>query len=217
MSDPKKAIILLSGGMDSAVAMAVARSRGLECLALSVDYGQRNAASELPAASRVAKLLGAEEHCYAAVRTRGVMASPLTGRGEVPRHRSAEDRGVGVAPTYVPARNLMLLSLALAMAETKNAASVWVGFNADDAAGYPDCRPEFLEAFAAAAALGQACGRKSLESPLIGLRKGEIVSWGRSLGAPLSETRSCYDPSGSEPCGACDACLLRREAEGVTK
>jgi 7-cyano-7-deazaguanine synthase len=203
-------VVLLSGGLDSATVLAIARADGWRVHALSVDYGQRNAA-ELDAARAVAAAAGVEEHVVVSVDLRAFGGSALTAEIEVPRHR--ED-GEGVPITYVPARNTVLLSLALAFAEVTESDAIFIGVNAVDYSGYPDCRPEYVEAYERMANLATRRGVEGhplrVHTPLIGLSKPEIVRRGTELGVDYALTRSCYDlsPAG-EACGECDACYLR--------
>jgi 7-cyano-7-deazaguanine synthase len=207
----KRAVVLVSGGLDSATVLAIAVARGLRCHALSVDYGQRHRA-ELAAAAQVARSLGAQEHRVASVNLEVFGGSALTDASiEVPRHPSA-----GIPVTYVPARNTILLALALAHAEVVEADAIFTGVNAVDYSGYPDCRPEFMAAFERLANLAtrRAVEGSSIEvaSPIIGMRKDEIVRRGNELGVDFSLTVSCYDAdSAGRACGECDACRFRRE------
>ncbi len=214
----QRAVCLLSGGMDSAVALAEARVAGFEVHALTVRYGQRHAA-ELEAARRVARALGAAEHRVVDVDLAALGGSALVGSSSVPRARSAAEVAAGgIPPTYVPARNTVLLALALAWAETLGACDLFIGVNAIDYSGYPDCRPEFLRAFEELAALATAAGtergaRFRVHGPLVALSKKEIVLRAAELGVDLGLTHTCYDPveGGGEwlACGGCDACVLR--------
>ncbi len=212
------AVALLSGGLDSAVAAAWVLSEGHEVHALSVDYGQRHRA-ELDAAAAVAQALGLASHRIVRVDLASFGGSALTGGGAVPKDRSAAEIGRGVPSTYVPARNTVFLSLALALAETIGAEELVIGANAIDYSGYPDCREPFLVAFERLAGVATAAGtergvRFRVRAPLLHLGKGDIVRRGRELGVPFEATLSCYDPAASPAgplaCGACDACLLRR-------
>jgi 7-cyano-7-deazaguanine synthase len=211
---PARAVVLLSGGLDSATTLAEARAAGFETHALTVAYGQRHAA-EIEHAAGVARLLGAASHRVVAVDLAVPGASALTDPGiPVPRHRTAEAMGTGIPVTYVPARNLVLLAVAVSWAETLGASDLFLGVNAVDYSGYPDCRPEFLEAFESAAREGTRAGIQGqpirIRAPLLHLSKAAIVLRARALGVDPAWTLSCYDP-GPEgaPCGACDACLLR--------
>jgi 7-cyano-7-deazaguanine synthase len=204
--------------MDSAVSLAEARAAGFETYALSVRYGQR-AECELAAAARVARALGAHEHRIVALDLSVLGGSALTGAGEVPKGRAeAEIAHAGVPPTYVPARNTLLLTLALGWAETLGARDLFLGVNVLDSSGYPDCRPEFLRAFEALAAVATAAGsehgaRFRVHAPLLTLTKKDIVLRAAALGVDLALTHTCYDPvpstSGWLACGRCDACMLR--------
>jgi 7-cyano-7-deazaguanine synthase len=208
-----KAVCLLSGGLDSTTCLAYARREGYTCYALSFDYGQRHR-FELEAAHRVAKAFDAD-HRVLQVDLRSLGGSALTSGLEVPKHRSAEEMGHGIPITYVPARNTVFLSLALAWAEVQQAADIFLGVNAIDYSGYPDCRPEFIAAFENLANLATKAGvegtlRTRIHTPLIHLSKAEIVKLASDLGVDFSLTSSCYDPDvAGHPCGACDSCLLR--------
>lgn len=219
-----KAVCLLSGGLDSSTCLAVARKEGYECYALSFDYGQRHR-YELEAAVRVARALGAVEHRVIRVELGALGGSALTAAIDVPKHRSAREMGQGIPVTYVPARNTVFLSLALAYAEVLGAEHIFIGVNAIDYSGYPDCRPEFIAAFEQMANLATKAGvegrlRMRIETPLLKLSKPEIVRLAMSLGLDFKLTSSCYDPDeAGRPCGACDSCLLRRKGfaeAGVT-
>jgi len=207
-----RAVILLSGGLDSATTLALVRERGYEPYALTVRYGQRHAA-ELAAARRIAEALGAAEHAEVAVDLGRFGGSALTADLPVPKDRTP---GPGEIPvTYVPARNTVLLSLALAWAETLGANDIFLGVNAVDYSGYPDCRPEFIEAFARVARLGTKAGAEGapfrIHAPLIELSKADIIRRGVELGVDYALTTSCYDPDREgRACGRCDACVLRR-------
>jgi 7-cyano-7-deazaguanine synthase len=205
------AVVLLSGGLDSYTAAAIARSEGFELNALTVHYGQRHA-HELEAAGRVAEALGVERHLQVRVDLRGIGGSALTANLPVPRGRdlTASD----IPSTYVPARNTIFLSLALGWAEVLEARDVVIGVNALDYSGYPDCRPEFIAAFEALASLATRAGvegaRFKIHAPLITMTKAEIVRRGVALGLDYRLTHSCYDPgSDGSPCGRCDSCVLR--------
>jgi 7-cyano-7-deazaguanine synthase len=207
---PSSAVVLLSGGLDSATALAIAREQGFVCHALSVDYGQRHAA-ELAAARRVARAAGAHEHRVMRVDLAGIGGSALTDtRLAVPEAPSE-----GIPITYVPARNTIMLALALAWAEVLGACDLFIGVNVLDSSGYPDCRPEFIAAFGRVAALATKAGVEGrpcrVHTPLITLTKAEIIREGTRLGVDYGETVSCYqaDPGG-RACGRCDACRLRR-------
>ncbi|MCU1260426.1 MAG: 7-cyano-7-deazaguanine synthase QueC [Bryobacterales bacterium] len=216
VSHIKKAICLLSGGLDSATCLALARREGYDCYALSFDYGQRHRV-ELEAAARVADSLDAADHRVLRIDLRGFGQSALTDDIDVPKGRSAKEMSVDIPVTYVPARNTIFLSFALAWAEVLEAADIFIGVNALDYSGYPDCRPEFIEAFERMANLATAAGvegrtRVKIHVPLIQLSKAQIVKLGRELGLNFSLTHSCYDPDEhGRPCGLCDSCLLRRK------
>ena len=214
MRESRKAILLLSGGMDSAVAGAEARATGFDVYALSIRYGQRHRA-ELDAATRVAAALGARRHVVLDLDLRAFGGSALTADIPVPTHRSRAEIGRGVPATYVPARNTIFLSCALGWAEVLGAFDLFVGVNALDYSGYPDCRPEFIAAFEHLANVATRAGTESedrfrVHAPLIQLSKREIVERGRALGVDFALTRTCYDlTDDGVACGACDACLLR--------
>jgi len=206
-----RAVVLLSGGLDSATVLAMARARGLECYALSVEYGQRHQA-EIAAAAAIAKSLGAREHRVMRVDLAGIGGSALTD----PSIAVPTTPGVGIPVTYVPARNTIMLSLAMAWAEVLGAREIHVGVNAVDYSGYPDCRPEFIAAFEQLAALATRAGvegnRLAIHAPLIHMSKAQIVSAGTGLGVDYSLTLSCYQPDVSgAACGLCDSCRLRRQ------
>lgn len=208
----RRAVVLLSGGMDSATALAIAQADGFACYALSFSYGQRHSV-ELDAARRVAEAQGAARHVVADVDLRMFGGSALTADIAVPHHDSALAGGIPV--TYVPARNTVFLSYALAWAETLGAADIFIGVNALDHAGYPDCRPEYLEAFERMAGLATKAATGGYPpricAPLISLTKAQIIERGLALGVDYSLTWSCYDPVAGRACGSCGACLLRRQ------
>jgi 7-cyano-7-deazaguanine synthase len=207
------AVVLLSGGLDSTTALAVARDAGFACHALTVRYGQLHAV-ELEAARRVASALGAIAHRIVDVDLSPLAQSALTDASiAVPKDRSLDEIGApgDVPVTYVPARNTVLLSLALAWAETLGARDIYVGVNVLDASGYPDCRPEFVRAFEALAQVATRSGGFRIHAPLIELGKADIISLGLRLGVDYSITHSCYDPQDGAACGRCDACALRRK------
>ena len=217
MSAPRRAVCLLSGGMDSAVTLAEARALGFETHALSFDYGQRHRI-ELAAARRVAVALGAADHRVVAIDLGAIGGSALTGDLAVPKDRAEEEIGCGVPATYVPARNTVFLAVALGLAETIGARDLFLGVNAIDYSGYPDCRPEFLRAFEALASVATAAGSERgtkfrVRAPLLALSKAEIVARAFELGVDLGLTHTCYDPLARDgavlACGACDACRLR--------
>jgi 7-cyano-7-deazaguanine synthase len=211
-----KAVVLLSGGLDSAVALAVAaREHRLEAHAISVDYGQRHR-RELDAASSVAKHLGAASHTVVRLDLRAIGGSALTSEVAVPKDRDASAMPHEIPITYVPARNMVFLSLAVGLAETRGADCVYIGVNEVDYSGYPDCRPEFIGAFQRAAALGSKTGAEGrpvrIETPLAGCAKGAIIRRGAELGVDFSLTHSCYDPDpDGRACARCDSCVLRRK------
>lgn len=209
------AVVLLSGGLDSATVLAIARTEGYLPYALSFSYGQRHSV-ELEAARRVAEAQGVARHVITDIDLWLFGGSALTGDHiAVPRHASADDLGEGIPVTYVPARNTVFLAVALAWAETLGAEDIFVGVNALDYSGYPDCRPEYIRAFEQMANLATKAGvegRRRLEvhAPLIDLTKAQIIERGLALGVDYSLTHSCYDPGpAGRPCGTCDACLLR--------
>ena len=214
--EPKRAVVLLSGGLDSATVLAIARSEGYELYALSFSYGQRHI-WELEAAARVAASIGVVKHRTANIDLRIFGGSALTDDIDVPKGRSADDMSHGIPITYVPARNTIFMSFALAWAEVLGSSDIFIGVNALDYSGYPDCRPEFIEAFEKMANLATKAGvegRQALKihTPLIAFSKAQIISKGIELGVDYSLTSSCYDPSPSgEPCGQCDSCLLRQK------
>ena len=209
-----RAICLLSGGLDSATCLAVDRREGFETYALSFDYGQRHR-QELVAAERVAAHLGAHAHRVARIDLRVFGGSALTDEIDVPKHRSAAEMGEGIPITYVPARNTIFLSFALAWAEVVQADTIFIGVNAVDYSGYPDCRPEFIHAFEHMANLATKTGVEgrtnlTIRTPLIELSKAQIIHLGLSAGVDFGLTHSCYDPTADgRPCGQCDSCLLR--------
>jgi 7-cyano-7-deazaguanine synthase len=210
----KPAVVLLSGGLDSATALAIARRDGFACHALTVAYGQRHAV-ELDAARRVATELGAVEHKVMQLDLRVFGGSALTADMDVPRDRSEAEMTSAIPVTYVPARNTVFLSLALAYAEVTGAFDIYVGVNAVDYSGYPDCRPEFVRAFESLANLatkaGVEGGRFQIHAPLIDLTKADIIRHGAALGVDYGLTHSCYDPSAEGlACGRCDSCVIRR-------
>jgi len=213
MSSRNKAVVLVSGGLDSATVLAIARGEGFDCYALSFRYGQRHA-WELEAAKRVAAL-GATEHRIAEIDLRAFGGSALTSEIAVPKGRAPEEMAHGIPITYVPARNTIFLSFALAWAEVLGASDIFIGVNALDYSGYPDCRPEFIEAFEKMANLATKAGvegrqKLRIHTPLIAMTKAEIIRRGMAMGVDYSLTSSCYDPGADgRPCGECDSCLLR--------
>lgn len=208
------AVVLLSGGLDSTTVLAMAKSQGFDCYALSFRYGQRHI-HELTAAATVAAAQGVARHVVAQINLREFGGSALTADIEVPKGRSTSDMSHGIPITYVPARNTVFLSFALAWAETLGAADIFVGVNALDYSGYPDCRPEYIAAFEAMANLAtKACvegsQRLKIHAPLMHWNKARIIQEGLALGVDYALTSSCYDPADDgRPCGECDACLLR--------
>ena len=223
MEEAKRAVVLLSGGLDSATVLAVARQEGFACHALSIAYGQRHAV-ELTAARRVAAALGVAEHRVMHLDLRALGGSALTADVPMPVDRSEGEMADGGIPiTYVPARNTIFLSLALAYAEVIGAFDLFIGVNSVDYSGYPDCRPEFIEAFRAVADLatkaGVEGGHFAIHTPLIDLPKADIIRLGASLGLDYGMTHSCYDPTpDGAACGRCDSCRIRAggfEAAGV--
>ncbi len=212
---PPKAVVLLSGGMDSTTTAAVAGRDGFDVHALSIRYGQRHAV-ELEAARRVAQRLGIRHHVVIDLDLRAFGGSALTSDAPVPKDTPASEIGARIPSTYVPARNTIFLSLALAWAETLGARDIFLGANALDYSGYPDCRPEYLEAYARMADLATRAGvegaRLTIHAPLLRLAKREIVALGLSLGLDYGITSTCYDPApDGAACGRCEACLLRRK------
>lgn len=212
--EKRKAVVLLSGGLDSTTVAAIALKQGFDVHALSFDYGQ-NHKIELESARHVAKALGLGNHVVVSVDLRAFGGSALTSDEAVPKHRTTEEIGQGIPVTYVPARNTVFLSLALALAETLSSTDIFIGVNALDYSGYPDCRPEFIAAFETMANLGTKIGvegsqRIKIHTPLLQMTKREIVQEGLRLGVDYSLTMTCYDPSPEGlACGECDACLLR--------
>lgn len=210
----KRAVVLVSGGLDSATVLAVAQAEGYQPYALSFRYGQRHSV-ELEAARRVASALGAGRHVVADIDLRLLGGSALTDDIDVPHHDSADDLEAGIPITYVPARNTVFLSFALAWAETLGASDVFIGVNALDYSGYPDCRPEYVAAFEHMANLATKAGVEGrqhfkIHAPLIAMTKAEIIQRGLALGVDYSLTHSCYDPDvEGRACGTCDSCLLR--------
>ena len=209
----KRAVVLLSGGIDSTTTLAIANAEGYEAYALSFDYGQRHQI-EMEAARRVADSLGAKEHRVAKIDLRIFGGSALTDEIDVPKKRSETEIARGIPITYVPARNTIFLGYALAWAELVPANDIFIGINAIDYSGYPDCRPEFIEAFENLANVGSKAGaegrRFQIHTPLIKLSKADIIRKAVEHGVDLSLTHSCYDPTpGGVACGECDSCLLR--------
>lgn len=207
-----RAVILLSGGLDSATVLAIAKNEGRECHALSIVYGQRHVV-ELEAAKRVAAAMGVDEHVVHSLDLRVFGASALTSEIDVPKDAVGAP---GIPVTYVPARNTIFLSLALGYAEAREAQEIWLGVNEVDSSGYPDCRPEFIDAFQQVIRTGTRSGVERNEprivAPLLHLTKAEIIRRGTALGVDYALTHSCYDPApDGRACGHCDSCLLRRK------
>ncbi len=211
-----KAVVLVSGGLDSATALAVAKSQGFACYALSFDYGQRHHC-ELEAARCICEQAGVEDHAVIALDLRRFGGSALTADLDVPKDRPADEMETGIPVTYVPARNTVFLSIALGWAEVLGAFDLFVGVNAIDYSGYPDCRPEFITAFTQLANVAtkagvEGTGQFQVHAPLIELTKAEIILLGLKLGVDYSLTHSCYDPHpNGTPCGHCDSCLIRAQ------
>jgi 7-cyano-7-deazaguanine synthase len=209
----KKAVVLLSGGLDSATTLAIAQSRGFECAALSFRYGQRHLA-ELDCARKVAARAGVFRHEVCDIDLRAFGGSALTADIDVPKDRDEAEMGDGIPVTYVPARNTIMLSFALAFAEVTGAADIFVGVNAVDYSGYPDCRPDYIAAFERMANLATKAGvegrKLTIHAPLIAMTKADIIRQGLALGVDYALTSSCYDPTPEgRACGRCDACRLR--------
>jgi 7-cyano-7-deazaguanine synthase len=212
---PRRAVVLVSGGMDSAVTLALARERGFACHALSVRYGQRHDA-ELVAAAELARTLGAVEHKTVVVDLRSIGGSALTSDVAVPEHDAGDPFDAGIPVTYVPARNTIMLSIALGWAEVLGADDLFCGVNAVDYSGYPDCRPEFVAAFERLARLATKAGVEGhgfrVHAPLIAMSKADIAREGARLGIDFARTVSCYQADAQgRACGRCDACRLRSE------
>lgn len=216
MAESKRAVVLSSGGLDSTTVMAIAKSNGYEIHSLSFRYGQRHSV-ELEAAKKVAAILGAKEHMIIDIGLGNIGGSALTDDIEVPKARTETEMGEGIPVTYVPARNTVFLSYALAWAEVLGASDIFIGVNALDYSGYPDCRPEFIEAFESMANLAMKATvegtiKVKIHTPLIHLTKAQIIEKGIGLGVDYSITHSCYDPSADgTACGQCDSCLLRKK------
>ncbi|HQN19279.1 MAG TPA: 7-cyano-7-deazaguanine synthase QueC [Syntrophobacteraceae bacterium] len=214
MPSLRKAVILSSGGLDSTTAMAIARAEGYELYSLSFRYGQRHAL-ELEAAQRVARFLGAKEHLTIDIDLRRIGGSALTADIEVPKARHEEEMAGAIPVTYVPARNTIFLSFALSWAEVLEASDIFIGVNAIDYSGYPDCRPEYIEAFERMANLATKAAvegklRLTIHTPLMHRTKAEIIRKGTELGIDYGITHSCYDPTpDGAACGLCDSCILR--------
>jgi 7-cyano-7-deazaguanine synthase len=211
----KKAVVLLSGGLDSTTCLAMAKAAGFEPVCLAIDYGQRHAV-ELERARKVALAMGARDFRVVPIDLRSVGGSALTADIAVPKDRPETEMSHGIPVTYVPARNLLFLSLALGLAEVVGAYDIYIGVNAVDYSGYPDCRPQFIEAFAALATLATKAGvegqRFQVHAPLSGMTKAQIIQEGTRLGVNYGMTHSCYDPDAKgRACGRCDSCLLRKK------
>jgi 7-cyano-7-deazaguanine synthase len=213
-NDSKPAVVLLSGGLDSTTALAVAKRRGFDCYAMTFRYGQRHGV-EIECAKRVARAMGVKQQVMVDIDLRTWGGSSLTSDTPVPKDRPIEEMEHGVPVTYVPARNTIFLSFALAWAEVLGASDVFIGVNALDYSGYPDCRPEYIEAYERMANLATRAGvegkqRLTIHTPLIDLTKAQIVKLGLELGVDYGLTSTCYDPSpDGAACGRCDACQLR--------
>jgi 7-cyano-7-deazaguanine synthase len=214
----QKAVVLLSGGVDSTTVLAIARNQGFTPLALTFQYGQRHVI-EIDAARRVASALGVARHVIMQIDLAAFGGSALTADLPIPKRRTRDQMETGIPVTYVPARNTIFLSFALALAEVEGAADIFAGMNAVDYSGYPDCRPEYLEAFSCMANLATKAAvegtlKVSIHAPLLHMTKAQIIRQGLELGVDYGMTRSCYDPVGpmSLACGHCDSCQLRRAA-----
>ncbi len=213
--DKDRAVVLLSGGIDSSTTLAIAKAAGHEISAITFNYGQRHRC-ELNAAKQVARRLNVTDHIIVEIDLRQFGSSALTAPIKVPKHRSEKEIGTGIPITYVPARNTIFLAYALALAETRRAQKIFIGANVIDYSGYPDCRPEFIKAFENMANLGTKTGVEgnsiAIEAPLINLSKADIIKRGVELGVDYSLTFSCYDPVGDGvACGECDSCLIRKK------
>ncbi len=212
----RSAVVLLSGGLDSTTALAIAQEEGFQCSAMSFRYGQRHA-FELKAAERVAARLGVSKHVVVDINLRQFGGSALTSDIAVPKGRTSGEMGRGIPVTYVPARNTVFLSFALAWAETLGAQDIYIGVNVLDYSGYPDCRPEYIEAYEAMANLATRAGvegnqKLTIHTPLIEMTKAQIIARGIELGVDYGLTSSCYDPNDEgRPCGECDSCILREK------
>lgn len=216
MDKGKSAVILVSGGLDSATVLAMAKADGFSCHAISFDYGQRHKI-ELEAARRVAERMGVASHRWVNIDMRAFGGSALTDDIEVPKDRSEQKMSDDIPVTYVPARNTIFLSYAMGLAEVLGSTDIFIGVNAVDYSGYPDCRPEYVKSFEAMANLATKAGVEGqvmrIHTPLIDMRKTEIIDRGLQLGVDYGLTHSCYDPAeGGRACGRCDSCLLRSKA-----
>jgi len=213
---PDKCVVLLSGGLDSATCLAIAKDLGFEAAALTVLYGQRHKV-EIDAAKRVAAAMGVTDHRFVSVDLGQIGGSALTADIDVPKDRDEAAMGGEIPVTYVPARNTVMLAIALGFAETIGSEDIFVGVNAVDYSGYPDCRPEFIQAFEKLAAVATKAGVEGrptrIHAPLIQLTKPQIIERGLALGVDYGMTHSCYDPDSSgRACGRCDSCLIRKKA-----
>lgn len=211
---PRRAVVLASGGLDSTVAAAVARQEGYDLYLLTIAYRQRHAV-EIQCAGQVAAWVGAQQHVVVDVNLRALGGSALTAEIAVPKDRHETDRAQGIPSTYVPARNLIFLSLAAAHAEVVGASVIYFGANIVDYSGYPDCRPEFIRAFEAAVQAGTKVGAEgkplTVQAPLLTMTKAQIIQLGLTLQVPFHLTHSCYDPVGNLACGRCDSCAIRKQ------
>ncbi len=215
MKEAKKAVVLLSGGIDSTTTLAIAAHQGFDVYALTIDYGQRHRV-ELEKTGRAAQRFGAKRHLLYQLDLASIVRSALTSDMEVPKGRSLDQISSGIPSTYVPARNLIFLAIGLSWAETIGATDIFIGVNAIDYSGYPDCRPEFIRAFQNCANLGTRAGTEGQEikvqSPLNELTKAQIIQKGIELGVDYGETHSCYHPNAQGlACGECDSCVLRKK------
>lgn len=209
----RRAIILLSGGLDSVTALAIAKSEGFSCYAMSFQYGQRHS-YELDCAKNISNRMGVVEHLITNIDLRSIGGSALTADIEVPKQRVVVEIGEGIPVTYVPARNTIFLSFALAWAEVLGARDIFIGVNAIDYSGYPDCRPEYIAAFEKMANLATKSALETsikISTPLISMTKAQIIETGVKLGVDYSLTSSCYDPRDNAACGQCDSCQLRKK------
>lgn len=207
----RRAVILLSGGLDSSTVLAIAKKEGFSCYAMSFQYGQRHS-YELDCAKTIAIKSGVVDHLISNIDLRSIGGSALTANIDVPKQRDTNEIGEGIPVTYVPARNTIFLSFALAWAEVLGSRDIFIGVNELDYSGYPDCRPEYIAAFEAMANLATKSALETgikIHTPLISMTKAEIIKTGIDLGVDYSLTSSCYDPSDGEACGQCDSCLLR--------
>jgi len=215
-AEEKKAVVLLSGGLDSATVLAVARDSGCRCFCLSFRYGQRHE-QEIEAARRIAEILGAERHLVLDIDLGAIGGSSLTTNAPIPKDRSADEIPGPIPSTYVPARNTLFLAHALAWAEVLDCRNIFIGVNALDFSGYPDCRPDYIEAFEKMARLATRMGTEGkkeirVRTPLIAMTKAQIIKKGLALGVDFGLTHSCYDPApDGRACGRCDSCVLRKK------